>query len=167
MKLHHFFFISITVFLTACDQKPKVSENLQIIFGEKEQETEQYQTRVIVTPEFMRFDDGEGAHDFVLFDRKNKIIYSVTTETKQIMMVEDSKTDIPPQPGLKLNKDIIKDTDDYPTLAGKKPVHYKFKSGDEACFETLSIKGFLPAYVAALKEFNALLAKDSMATLIS
>jgi len=153
--------------LSACDRKPASSQYLHVVFGEHETGTELYQTRVIVTPEFMRFDDGQGATDFVLFDRQKKVIYSITPETKQIMMIEDTATTIPPEPGLKLSNVKIDDMEDAPTLNGKKPGHYKFKAGEETCFETLSIAGFLPAYVEALQEFNRILAKDSMATLVS
>lgn len=150
--------------MAACDRK-SVSQNLYVVFAEQEEGTDPSQSRALITTDFLRLDDGVGAGDFILFDRKKRVIYSVSHESRQIITIGISTLDVKSPIELKLGEMKLDDMQDFPTLEGKKTQHYSFKSGDEVCFETLSVQGFLPAYVTAMEAFNNILAKDSMVTL--
>ena len=154
------------VALAACDQKAnKASQSLLLTFGDREEGVDPYQTRVIITPEYMRFDDGEGATDFLLFDRSKKMIYSVVQSNKSITIISAQESSVNPPIDLKLNKKKIDDMHDAPSMEGVKPEHHVYLSGEQVCFEVLSVPGFLPAYVEAMQEFNTVLANDSAFTL--
>ena len=59
----------MAISLSACQKPP---ENQLIVFLETEQGAEPYKTRIIVTPNVVRFDDGEGSSAYLLFDRKTR-----------------------------------------------------------------------------------------------
>ena len=65
------------------------SSNATVVhFQEKEASTDAYHTRMIVTPEYLRFDDGKGSTDFILFDRKKRIIYSTSSMDKHTLVIK-------------------------------------------------------------------------------
>ena len=162
MKLIYFVFLSVLVMLTACDRPASPgAQNLLLMFSDQEAEVEAYQTRIIITPEFMRFDDGEGAADFLLFDRKQKTIYSVVQESKSVTVIADQPVDIKPPFDLKLSHKKIDDLKDAPAMEGIKPQHHVYMSGEKVCFEVIAVAGFLPAYVQAMQEFKQILANDA------
>lgn len=168
MRYRFVVLILMMVFVAACDKSAtNDSQTLKLIFGDREPEVDPYQTRVIITPEYMRFDDGEGAADYVVFNRKEKAIYSVVQSSKSVTLIKSEATDVKPPFDLKLNQKVIDDMQDAPMMEGKKPVHHVYMSGEQICFEVVSVPGFLTAYVAAMKEFNQILADDGKLTLNS
>ena len=75
--------------ISACAQK-QAGDTL-VVFVEQEDGVDPYQTRMIITEDFVRIDDGEGDKDFVLFDRKNMVVQSVTSSEKTILKSEPAK----------------------------------------------------------------------------
>lgn len=167
--MKYLYLLSALIFVglsSGCDRKAG-SENLYLMFMEEAPETEAGPIRAIVTADYLRLDDGEGSENFILFDRKQRIIYSVARDRQQIITISEQKLDIASPLELKLSNEKQDDKTDVPSVGGKKPVHYKFKSGDEVCYETMSVKGMLPAYGKAMSEYHEVLASDSMVTLNS
>lgn len=148
-------------FLAGCDTKPPV---VKIIFTEQEAGTEPYQTRLIVTKDFMRFDDGEGSVDFVLFDRKKNIIYSTNSDDKSVMSIAEKHNEVKPPFELKHSVKNLGLLKDAPKIQGKTPVHYQFITNDEICYEVVAVKGLLPGVVEAMKAFHKILESDSKMT---
>ena len=135
--------------------------SLYLLFAEQERGVEPFQTRVLLTPDYLRFDEGENSDGFVLFDRRKQIIYSVANETRTIIIVEPKTHNIKPPFELQLSKVELDDISDAPPIGGEKPRHYQYKSRDELCYEVLSVHGLLPEYIEAKREFNLVLANDS------
>lgn len=133
-------------------------------FVEFEKSVEPYATRLIVTQEYMRFDDGEGSVDFVLFDRKNAVIYSVNSSEATIMAVHQKQIDIKPPFELQLTHTKLDNLKDAPTIAGKQAEHYQFSANGERCYDVIAVQGLMPDVVVALREFGELLASDSKVT---
>ncbi len=155
----------VVVAVTACSKKEPADYAYKIVFVEKEKFVEPYPTRIIVTPEFVRFDDGDGAEDFVLFDRKQSLVHSVVVEDKTVMTVhkKDSKIESP----IKLNfteKDLG-EMKDAPKVGGRYPRHYQLLVNDEVCSDLITVNGLMPGAVAALREFSILIASDSKSIL--
>ena len=162
VKLIHFVVLFFTVLLAGCDQSAnKGSENLMLMFADQEEDVEPFQTRILLTPDYIRFDEGEGAVDYLIFDRKQKTIYSVVQESKSITIVSAQAMDVKSPIELKLSHKLIDDMQDAPTMEGIKPQHHVYMAGDKICFEVISVQGFLPAFATAMKEFNTVLANDS------
>jgi len=134
---------------------------------EQEKFVEPYPTRVIITPEYVRFDDGDGSQDFVLFDRKNKVVRSIVTGEQSIMSVHLKQVSIESPIKLKLSEKDLGVLKDAPEIDGNKPRHYQLLVNDEVCSEVIAVKELLPAAVKALVEFSELMASDSKKTLSS
>lgn len=166
MKLIQLVLVCLLVLPAACDKPAsKGSQNLLLVFGDQEEGEEPYKTRILVTPDKMRFDDGEGAGDYLIFDRRQKTIYSVVQESKSVTVISARPVDVKPPFDLKLSSKTIDDMQDAPAMGGVKPRHHVYLSGEQVCFEVLAVPGFLPAFVEAMQEFNTVLANDSAVTL--
>ena len=55
-----------------------------------------YATRILVTPDFMRMDSGEGAGDFTLLDRRKRVVINVMHESGLAMVFAPGT--LPPKP---------------------------------------------------------------------
>jgi hypothetical protein len=55
-----------------------------------------YSTRILVTPEFMRMDSGEDEGDFILLDRRRRVVINVMHENRLAMVFAPGK--LPPKP---------------------------------------------------------------------
>jgi hypothetical protein len=55
-----------------------------------------YPTRILVTPDFLRMDSGDDDGDFVLLDRRKRVVINVMRENALAMVF--TTTDLPPKP---------------------------------------------------------------------
>jgi hypothetical protein len=133
-------------------------------FVEFEKSVEPYATRLIVTGQHMRFDDGEGSKDFVLYDRQKDVIYSVNSAEQTIMAVHQKEIELNPPFELKLTHTKLDNLKDAPTIAGQQAQHYQFSANGERCYDVIAVQGLMPDVVIALREFSELLASDSKVT---
>ncbi len=153
-----FFFMA---FLGACQETPK---NQLLLFLEGEKGVEPYQTRIIVTPDYMRFDEGDQSTTFLLINRKQNIAYSVDHDEKTIMRVEHQDTELKAPFELKYTVTELDDFNDAPEIKNSKPQHRQLFVNDQLCLDVVSVDGLMPEVVAALKEYHQLLASDSAVT---
>jgi len=144
--------------------RAETGHDILLTFVEFEKGVDPYRTRVIVTRDFMRFDDGEGSVDFVLFDRRQRIVYSVNSEDETVLAVHPKTVEIEPPMKLNLEAHALGNMEDAPAIEGRIPQHYQFLANGEICYDTVSVKGLLPDAVDALRDFAAVLASDSKVT---
>lgn len=163
----------LVLLLAACQQEQdstapqddKTSTGATLLkFVEFEKSVEPYATRLIVTNNYMRFDDGEGSADFVLYDRQKDVIYSVNSSEETIMAVHQKEVELNPPFELKLTHTKLDNLKDAPTIAGKQAEHYQFSANGERCYDVIAVPGLMPDVVIALREFSELLASDSKVT---
>lgn len=157
--------LAIVFGLSSCVNEPN---DALVIFTEQEKDVEPYQTRMIVTKEFVRVDDGEGATNYILFNRNKKIVYSINPDEKSVMAIHEKKLkegDIF-EPPFKLTHSVKKmpEMKDAPTIKGESAKHYQLITNDKICYDVVAIKNMMPNVVEALKEFHAHMATDSMVT---
>ena len=143
--------------LSACGQKEPVT---RIVFAEVDNANEPYMSRAIITPEFMRIDYNKDEDDFILFERKSGIIYSVVHKEKNIIVVMPSE--ITAASPLKLDVEVVKGQLDksVPDVEGKTPEYYQYKVNGQLCYETISVPGLLPFASKVHKEFLKTLAGE-------
>jgi hypothetical protein len=163
----------LVLLLAACQQEQagtvpqdvKTSTGATLLnFVEFEKTVEPYATRLIVTNKYMRFDDGEGSTDFVLFDRQQHVIYSVNSDEETILAVHQKDIQLDAPYELKLTHTKLDNLKDAPTIGGKQAEHYQFSANDERCYDVIAVQGLMPDVVVALREFSELLASDSKVT---
>lgn len=152
--------------LIACTDKEQ--GDTLLMFTERESGVEPYQTRMIVTKDFIRIDDGMPSDSFVLFDRAKKIVYSTNPSDKAVMSVHEKKfpADKKLEPPFTLTQSVkeIADLKDSPEIEGKTAKHYQLITNGEVCYDVVAVKGLLPGAVKALTEFHTHMATDSATT---
>ena len=108
-----------------------------------------YLTRILVTPDFMRMDDGNDGGDFVLLDRRQQTVTNVM-HGNQLAMVFKPGT-LPPRPaGWKPVLDV------KPAASGTR--HFSFTVKGVVCSEGVAALGAAPDAVRAMSELKAVLA---------
>jgi hypothetical protein len=165
---YHLFVVLIFILsLTGCDKVQPTQKNSAtlLFFNEFENDVEPYQTRLIVTQSFLRFDDGEGSKDFILYDREKKTIYSVNSDEQTVMSIAEKQTNVKPPFELNLGEEWLPIEEDAPKIDGMEARHYRFLVNNKNCYDVIAVEGLMPEVVMALKEFNKVLASDSALTL--
>jgi len=150
-----------TVLFAGCQQKAK---NQMILFVEQEEGVEPYQTRIMITPTHIRFDEGDNTGPFLLIDRNKSIAYNVNHELQTIMKLQSKSIELSPPVELKYSVNVVDDLKDAPTIKDIKPVHRQLLTNEQVCLDIISVDGLMPEAVAALKEYHLLLASDSAMT---
>lgn len=133
-------------------------------FREQEAGIEPYAVRYIVTPRYLRSDDGMDDGDYLLFDRRAYRIYSVVKDTRTVLEIDVAGT--PPEKPDTLQFTVEQQADTRaPKIAGAAPLELRLMAGDEVCRSALVAPGFLEPVRAALQEFSRSLAVQQVRTL--
>ena len=148
--------------LAGCQQ---AAQTHYILYMEKEDGVDPFQTRVFVSKDFLRFDDGEGSVNYVLMDRASKKIYSVNHENKTVMILQEKHSPATPPFELKYAVKKIGDMAEAPQINGKQPEHYQLSTNDQVCVDVVAVDGLMPEAVQAFKDFQMVLASDSATTI--
>jgi hypothetical protein len=150
--------------LVICTAADAGGEGTVLWYAEQEAGIEPYKVRYIVSPNFMRSDDGSNEAGFVLFDRMEQQIYSVVPQNRTILHI-DGKADMPPVPP-ELSIEIKRSVDEKaPKVAGKVPVTLELVANQELCHSAVIVPGHLQQARAALQEFAQALSIQQYRTL--
>ena len=147
-------------------QVTEKSATAMLLYDVIEPGVDPYQSRVIVTDDFIRLDENNDGNDFVLVDRKKQIVYSVSNDNDAILVVNRRPVEIPAPMELKLSVDKNQDAS-APQIDGKNVVHYVFKVNGEACNDAMIAEGLLMNTAQALSEYRHILAGQHASTLES
>lgn len=120
-----------------------------------------YSSRLIVTPRHMRMDDGVAGSNFVLFDRRRNIIYSVTHSDRTVLEIHARPVDVESPVALQRKHTQVMTEDGLPAIAGRTPQQYRLSVNGELCYETVAVAGLLDDVVAALTAFRTVLAGEN------
>jgi hypothetical protein len=143
-----------------------LAETLATIVWYTEQEPgiEPYPVRYIITPEYMRSDEGQSGNDFLLFDRRQRKIYSVAAETRTVLEV-DGNGQAPQKPDA-LSIVVREHVDQKaPMIGGKPPVEVQLVAASQDCHSAMVVAGFLEPVRAAFQEYSQALAVQQVRTL--
>ena len=156
-------FLCGCLFLTALVSCAKPTTPAAVLyFVEQEPGVEPYRTRMIVTAGFLRMDDGQDSQDFLLFDRADGSIYSVSSAEKQILVIRPRPVEL--KPPEKFTHRVVTDADPYPAIEGRKVTHYELFTNDQRCYNLYVADGLLPGVVVALREYRLILAGQQALT---
>lgn len=132
-------------------------------YEEQESDTDRYQTRLIVTSRYLRIDDGSDARDFLLFDRQDKTIYSVSAADGSVLVIKHT-AGATRAPALQKHE-VVEERDSAPDVGGKKVRHYRLLTDSRQCYDLYAVDGLLPQAVAAWREYRESLAAEQARTL--
>lgn len=122
-----------------------------------------YVSRVLVTPEFVRMDEGEGAVDFTLYDREQDVMYNVSGGDRSILVMNPPIADFQLPEDLQLDERVTSD-EQAPKIAGLATQHVSLLANGEVCREMVTVPGLLPEALEGLRDFQALLGRIQYAT---
>ena len=134
-----------------------------LFFVEQEPDGEPYRTRTIITADFVRMDDGTDSADFILFDRTDGTLYSVTGSDRRILVIPPRPMDAKPAANLK--HEVIRDHAVFPAIAGHKIRHYELMTNGKRCYDLHAAAGLMPQAVTALRQYREALAGQQAQTL--
>ena len=155
--------------LAACgksgDMAETVPENITEVnilsYKEREAGTDSYIVRVLVSPGFVRLDDGYAASDFALLDRQSKTVLSVSHEDRSILVIEYQPGDVALPPDIMLTETRTPD-DAAPAIAGKQPVHINYLANGNLCFQAVTVPDVMGDAVAGMAEYAEVLAERQL-----
>jgi len=139
--------------------KVKSIRSTVVIYQDVEKGIEPYVTRYIVNKNFMRIDDGKPNTGYVLLDRKKDIIYSVSLENESILLIAkkpmkiEKPANLSPQVLIHKNPGKLK-------LEGKQAHEFEVQVAGKHCRSNITVKGVLPEFVVALKQYRSILANQ-------
>ncbi|MGV6859332.1 MAG: hypothetical protein ACWA5X_10185 [bacterium] len=129
------------------------------IYQEWEKGIDPYKSRVIVTRDYLRLDDGRADGDYLLFNRDTKVISSLTQEDRTILRMKRKPVTLEPGDASAFSVKE-RDASDMPKMAGHQPLHRTLFSGDKECYNVVAVPGMAPDAVAAMKEYLLTLAGE-------
>lgn len=150
-----------------CGKNPDATEGtgqssggaVTILFVEKEAGIDPYRTRVLVTPQYLRMDDGLDGGDYILYDRSTREVAAVSHMNRSVLRIYHHEVDIAPP--MQLSYEESSETDpDAPTVSGEIPVHHVFSTNGEVCFEVMAVPGLLEDARQAMAEYLQTLASE-------
>ena len=158
--------LAISVILFSCAKKEH--GDTLVLFMEQENSIEPFQTRMIISKNFLRIDDGEGSNSFVLYDNDKKVVYSTIPDEARVMAIHEKKLKKgevfePPFPLTHSVKEMPK-MKDAPEIDGEVAKHYQLITNDNVCYDVVAIKNLMPHVVKRLTEFYKHMATDSIVT---
>ncbi len=143
------------------EDKGKMLDAGIVVYQENEKGVESYQTRLIVTSDYLRSDDGKDKGDYTLIDRKKNIIYNVSHDEKTVLVIKGSKvtTTLADASTKPVEKKLDKSIDPKaPLIEGNKVTHLKATINGKICRQYLLVPKVMPDMVAALKSQRKILA---------
>ncbi|GAB4507171.1 MAG: hypothetical protein Tsb0026_01610 [Sulfuricaulis sp.] len=134
-----------------------------LYFVEHEPGAEPYRTRMLVTAGFLRMDGGADDVDFLLFDRADGTLYSVTAADRQILVIPPRRMDA--KSPADLTHKVIRDSAAFPAVGAHKVSHYELLTNGKRCYDLYAAAELMPEAVAALRQYREVLAGQQAKTL--
>ena len=155
--------------LAACGKSGDMTETVPdsipgvniLSYEEREAGTDNYIVRVLVSPGYVRFDDGYTASDFALLDRQSKTVFSVSHEDRSILVIEYQSGGVATPLDLTLMETRTPD-DAAPAIAGKQPVHINYLANGDLCFQAITVPDVMGDAVAGMAEYAEVLAERQL-----
>jgi len=122
--------------------------------------------RLLTTTDYLRLDQGEADQGFILFDRRERVIYSVNPEERSILEIDPPVSNLDTPADLNIELHAVQMTD-APAVGGVKPLHWQLYANGEICREAILAPGLMPKAVAAYREYLLLLAAQQVVSLPS
>lgn len=118
-----------------------------------------YASRIMVTARYVRMDDGNDDGDYLVFDREQRLISSVTHQEQTVF--EIPAREISGEPPMELQRRTEKvEQKDVPKVAGKSPEHRQLYVNDALCYSVVSVPALMGDAVEALRDFRLILAGE-------
>lgn len=160
-------FIAVTMMLgLSVSAMAATVDGVMLKYMVSESGVEPQLSRILVTPEWVRMDDGEDDGDYLLFNRQQKLISSVTHEDGTVFGIPPRTMKHPPPIALERNK-VLEVDDKAPKVDGKQPHKLRLFVNEKLCYDAVVVPGLLDDAVKALRSFSRVLAGEQAKMLLS
>jgi len=147
----------------AADKKDSVSEEQQVYqlsYIEREPGVDDYEVIMLVSDRFIRIDEQDEASGYIVYDDRDKVIYSVSHFDKSVLVIKQhrfSEKDSPAKPVVEYLQ-----LADAPTVSGSDIYNYRVyvdegKGGaesEETCTEIQLVENLLPEVRKILRSYQ-------------
>lgn len=140
---------------TAAEVDPRVSTTL-LLWQEQEPGIEPYPTRMLVTADYLRTDEGRADSDYLLFDRKTGQLFNVVHDDSSVLVIDAAPLPVDAGPRPELDIEVREDTE-APKINGKTVQFFRARHQGELCSQATVVPGMLPDVNAALRALRAVL----------
>ncbi|MCU7851784.1 MAG: UDP-2,3-diacylglucosamine hydrolase [Candidatus Thiodiazotropha sp. (ex Monitilora ramsayi)] len=126
---------------------------------------EAYMNRLLVTADYVRLDQGEQDPGFILFDRREQVIYSVNATERSILVIdpaEKNKQHLPDDLTLEIRSNK---NHEAPEIAGIKPQHWQLITNGAICREAFVLPSTMTEVISAYGEYLGVLAAQQAVAL--
>ncbi len=145
----------------AAGQPNTVSDVSIVTYMEREAGTDTYPVRILVSADYVRYDDGFNAGDYALLDRRSRTLYSVVHENASVLVIENHPVSGPIPADLSLSEELNVDNA-APAIAGKQPLHVEYLANGAPCYEAVSVAGLMADAVAGMNEYATALGERQL-----
>jgi len=138
-----------------------------LLYQAREPGVGSYPSRILITDRYVRMDDGKDKGDYLVFDRKSRLISSVVHDDKTVFEIPPREVKQEPPMVLKRRAEQVKmkDGSPMPMVAGKQPQQHQLFVNDKLCYNVVVVPGLMDDAVAALRDFRQVLAGEHAKTL--
>ncbi len=153
------FALSIILLISSCTEKPSGATFLS--FSESGPDGDAYPVRMLVSEGFLRIEDGDARDGFIVFDRAQKTVYSISHKDKTTLVLRAEPVKLDPPKAFA--HQVQRDGEKLPDVAGRTVKHHRLLTNGERCFDVYAADGLLPEALAALREYHRVLVGEQAA----
>lgn len=135
-----------------------------LVYKVWERGVDPYISRILVTPGYVRLDEGDPDGSYSLFDRQQEIIYNVSWENQSVLVINPGVVEIKQNTSLLLSEKRTLDAK-APKIAGVAPVDMELMANGKTCAKITVAPGLMQAALDGLRELKQVLARVQAATL--
>ena len=155
--------LSLTLSLTAA-LAVETDATLLLFEDQDSQDEPPYLSRMLLTNDYLRMDDGKDDGDFALYDRKTGTIYSISHEDQRTLVIPLQAVDSAPDKPLRHDFENL-GSSDLPTIDGRKVSRYYLFTNGRRCMEVYAVPGLYEDAVKAMAGFAKTLAGQHAKTM--
>lgn len=141
-------------------------ESIMLLYQAQEPGIAPYASRILVTGRFIRMDDGIDDGDYLIFDRKKRLISSVTHDDRTVFEIPAREVTLESPIPLELRTESVAAGEAVPKVAGKVPQHRRLYVNGSLCYDVVALPGVLEEAVVAMREFRQVLAGEQARVLL-
>lgn len=141
---------------TSDDKVKNIQEVYQLSYIEREPGIDEYEITMLVSERYIRIDQPGEANGFIVYDDKDKVIYSVSHQDESVLVIKEHVFSEGKSP-VKYQTEYL-ELADAPTVSGNVIFNYRIYTGEgdneETCLEIQLVENLLPEVSKLLQNYQ-------------
>lgn len=153
----------LSCFLAAFTAQATNIKSLVLFYDEVEQGVGSQTMRYIINKDYLRVDNGDDKGDFILFDVRQKTIYSINHEDQTILKIENHPWTLPELDfEVKVKQQVMQNA---PKISNQQVYSYLVNADEITCTQVSLVKGMFAEYLPIFYKYQQVLSGQQVATL--